>query len=85
MAKKSINAVIGEKIKELRKDNGMSQMKLANALGISYQQVQKYEKATGSIAVDRLEQIAKAFKISITEFFPAETEKSKKPVKKSKK
>jgi len=82
MARKSISAVIGEQIRELRKERGMSQMRLAALVGVSYQQIQKYEKASGSISVERLEQISKAFKISIREFLP--TEKAK-PIKKSKK
>jgi transcriptional regulator with XRE-family HTH domain len=82
MARKSINAIIGEKIRELRKEQGMSQMRLAALVGVSYQQIQKYEKASGSISVERLEQISKAFKITIREFFPAEKAK---PIKKSKK
>ena len=82
MARKSINAVIGEKIRELRKERGMSQMSLAALVGVSYQQIQKYEKASGSISVERLEQLSKAFKFPIREFFPAEKAKQ---IKKSKK
>ena len=82
MARKSISAMIGENIRELRKKRGMSQMRLAALVGVSYQQIQKYEKASGSISVERLEQISKAFKITIREFLPAEKAK---PIKKSKK
>jgi DNA-binding XRE family transcriptional regulator len=82
MARKSINAIIGGKIRELRKERGMSQMRLAALVGVSYQQIQKYEKASGSISVERLEQISKAFKFPIREFFPAEIAK---PLRKSKK
>jgi transcriptional regulator with XRE-family HTH domain len=83
MAKKAIDAVIGGKIRELRKTKGLSQMKLADMVGVSYQQIQKYEKASGNISVERLEQISKAFKVPITTFFNADV--TKKPVKKSKK
>jgi transcriptional regulator with XRE-family HTH domain len=82
MARKSINAIIGEKIRELRKEQGMSQMSLAALVGVSYQQIQKYEKASGSIRVERLEQLSKAFKFPIREFFAAEKAKQ---IKKSKK
>jgi transcriptional regulator with XRE-family HTH domain len=83
MAKKSIDVIIGQKIRELRKDQGMSQMRLAELVGVSYQQIQKYEKASGNINVARLEQISKAFKIPITSFFNADV--AKKPAKKAKK
>lgn len=82
MARKSINAIIGERIRELRKERGMSQMRLAALVGVSYQQIQKYEKASGSISVERLEQISKAFKFPIREFFPSEEVKG---IKKSRK
>ena len=82
MARKSINAIIGERIRELRKEQGMSQMRLAALVGVSYQQIQKYEKASGSISVERLEQISKAFKFPIREFFLSEKVKG---IKKSKK
>ena len=82
MARKSINAIIGEKIRELRKEQGMSQMSLAALVGVSYQQIQKYEKASGSISVERLEQVSKAFKFPIREFFPAEKVKQPKKSKK---
>ncbi|HTZ17677.1 MAG TPA: helix-turn-helix transcriptional regulator [Dissulfurispiraceae bacterium] len=85
MAKKSIDAVIGEKIRGLRKAGGLSQMKLADMVGVSYQQIQKYEKASGNISVERLEQIAKAFKVPLTTFFSADAVAVKKAVKKGKK
>jgi transcriptional regulator with XRE-family HTH domain len=59
-------------IKEFRKSKGMSQMNLADKIGISYQQIQKYEKGINNINVERLKQIAKALEIPINEFFPAE-------------
>lgn len=82
MAKKTLTAAIGEKIRELRKEQGISQMKLADMVGVSYQQIQKYEKAASSISVERLEQISKAFKIPIVSFFPVGKAQ---PAKKSKK
>ena len=54
----------------------MSQMRLAALVGVSYQQIQKYEKALGRISVERLEQISKALKLPISEFYLAEKSKS---------
>lgn len=54
---------IGNLIKIIRKTQGMSQMKLAEKLGVSYQQVQKYENGTTNITLTRLAQIAKALDI----------------------
>lgn len=68
------NRRIGQIIKEARKARGMTQMELSELIGVSYQQVQKYEKGSGSISVERLKQIAKAVAVPITLFFPAAAE-----------
>ena len=48
---------------------GMSQEKLGEALGITFQQVQKYEKGTNRISVARLVDIAKILDVNIHFFF----------------
>jgi transcriptional regulator with XRE-family HTH domain len=68
------NRRIGQVIKEARKARGMTQMKLSELIGVSYQQVQKYEKGSDNISVERLKQIAKAINVPITLFFPGGTE-----------
>jgi len=65
------NRRIGQMIKEARKTRGMTQMGLSELIGVSYQQVQKYEKGSDNISVERLKQIAKAVEVPITLFFPA--------------
>jgi transcriptional regulator with XRE-family HTH domain len=67
------NRRIGQIIKEARKARGMTQMKLSEKVGVSYQQVQKYEKGS-DISVERLKQIAKAVNVPITLFFPGAAE-----------
>jgi transcriptional regulator with XRE-family HTH domain len=49
---KSINPVdvhVGSRVRELRAKHGMSQGKLAEQLGITFQQVQKYERGTNRV------------------------------------
>lgn len=72
---------IGQLIREIRKSRQMSQMKLADLVGVSYQQIQKYEKGTSSISVDRLKQLSKALDTSIFTFFPAEKKGGRKEPK----
>jgi transcriptional regulator with XRE-family HTH domain len=48
---------------------GMSQTKLADAIGITFQQVQKYEKGTNRMGSSRLQQVADVLKVSISFFF----------------
>jgi len=62
---------VGQLIKAARKERGMTQMGLAELIGVSYQQVQKYESGIDNISVERLKQIAKAVNMPIALFFPA--------------
>jgi transcriptional regulator with XRE-family HTH domain len=48
---------------------GMSQEKLGEALGITFQQIHKYERGTDRIGASRLQQIAKTLGVSIEFFF----------------
>jgi transcriptional regulator with XRE-family HTH domain len=48
---------------------GMSQERLADALGITFQQVQKYEKGTNRVSVGRLHQIAGALEVPLDYFY----------------
>ena len=67
-----INKKIGLKIKQLRKGWGLSQIELAERIGISFQQIQKYEKGATRISVARLQQISEALGVNITLFFEEE-------------
>ncbi len=64
----------GQIIKELRKSKGITQMELSEMMGVSYQQVQKYEKGIDNISVKRLKQIAKVLNVPVTLFFPSDRE-----------
>lgn len=68
-----IDETIGEKIRNIRKSLGVSQIELAERIGVSFQQIQKYEKGDTRITVFRLQQIANALKVSIFIFFPKES------------
>ena len=61
--------LVGEKIRLKRNLLGVSQSALAEQLGITFQQVQKYEKGANRVGASRLEQIAKALKVSPSFFF----------------
>ena len=66
-----IDKKIGKKIKRIRKALGLSQIALAERIGISFQQIQKYEKGASKISVVRLQQISEALHININTFFEA--------------
>ena len=59
MAKRVPNPIdkyVGSRVRMRRKMLGMSQEKLGDALGITFQQVQKYENGTNRISASRLQQ-----------------------------
>ena len=64
---------IGSMIRELRKAAAMSQSRLADKIGVSYQQVQKYEKGASNLSVPRLMQIAEVFGVPPESFLYADT------------
>ena len=59
---------IGELIRQMRKSSGLSQMQLAEKVGISYHQVQKYEKGVNKLSVSRMKQIAGALGVPASLF-----------------
>lgn len=72
MPKKTIKQVdvhVGALVRERRKAIGMSQEKLGDAIGLTFQQVQKYEKGTNRIGSSRLMQIANALGVAPPFFF----------------
>jgi transcriptional regulator with XRE-family HTH domain len=56
---------VGPRLKALRRAAGLTQEGLANALGVSYQQVQKYEKGTSRMSGGRLRQAASLLGVSL--------------------
>lgn len=65
--------VTGAVIKELREKNKMTQLQLAEKLGVSDKTVSKWETAKGYPDITLLEPIAKAFRISVTELISGNT------------
>jgi len=60
---------IGAVIRASRKALGMSQMELAEKIGVSYQQIQKYEKGINELSLARASQILKALGLPPESFF----------------
>lgn len=83
MTKKSPDAVdvqIGANVNRIRRMRGMSQEALAGRLGITFQQIQKYEKGMNRVSGSRLQQVADALEVQVTEFFPATTSDAMKEI-----
>lgn len=64
-----IDVKVGARIRMRRITLGISQEKLAEALGLTFQQVQKYEKGTNRIGASRVLRIATALKVPVSYFY----------------
>lgn len=60
---------VGARLRQLRKEAGMSQEALGTRLGITFQQVQKYERGTNRVSASKLHEAAQALGVSIADFF----------------
>jgi transcriptional regulator with XRE-family HTH domain len=72
IAKKAPNPIdkhVGSRVRMRRMMLSMSQEKLGDALGLTFQQVQKYEKGTNRIGASRLQQISHILQVPVAFFF----------------
>jgi transcriptional regulator with XRE-family HTH domain len=60
---------VGLRIRMRRKELGMSQERLADAIGLTFQQVQKYERAANRVSASKLWEMSRALSTSISYFF----------------
>ena len=60
---------IGRKIRALRLERGLSQSGLAEGIGLTFQQVQKYEKGTNRVSAGRLQRIAEILNTPVMFFY----------------
>lgn len=66
---KPVDIHVRNRVRMRRNALGMSQTTLAEAIGLTFQQVQKYVKATNRMGSSRLQQVANALKVPVTFFF----------------
>jgi transcriptional regulator with XRE-family HTH domain len=66
-----IDVHVGQKVIGFRKAAGMNQSDLGKAIGVTFQQVQKYERGANRISASRLHQIAEVLGQPIADFFPS--------------
>ena len=60
---------IGAIIRSRRKELGLSQEQLSENVGVSYQQIQRYENGSSMLNVENVQRVAKALDIPVTLFF----------------
>jgi transcriptional regulator with XRE-family HTH domain len=60
---------IGRKIRTLRLERGLSQSRLAEGIGLSFQQLQKYESGANRVSAGRLQRVAQLLGVPVTVFY----------------
>ena len=65
----NFNKHLGIKLKQRRLALGLTQTKVANAINVTFQQIQKYEKGTNGVSSIRLLQLSNYLKVPINYFF----------------
>lgn len=63
------DAEVGRRVRSRRLECRLSQTELADRIGVTFQQVQKYEKGVNRIGAGRLERISDALKVPVSFFF----------------
>ena len=65
----NFNLHLGKKLRMRRLSLGLTQTKVAEAINVTFQQIQKYEKGTNGVSSNRLMQLSSYLKVPITYFF----------------
>jgi transcriptional regulator with XRE-family HTH domain len=65
----NFNVHLGKKLRMRRLSLGLTQTKVASAINVTFQQIQKYEKGTNGVSSSRLMQLSNFLKVPITYFY----------------
>lgn len=69
MTKQRVDIHVGNRLRSRRVAMGLSQQEVAKAAGITFQQVQKYEKGTNALSAHRLYEFARFMHLPVSSFF----------------
>jgi transcriptional regulator with XRE-family HTH domain len=71
-----VDVFVGQRLRELRMLAGLSQSDVASALGLTFQQLQKYERGFNRVSASRLYKLAQFFRVPVSVFFDGLEERS---------
>src|SRR6266481_511465 len=74
-----IDAEIAKRVRAMRLQRGLSQTELSDALGVTFQQVQKYERGMNRISAGRLFRIAEVLEVPVAFFYADFKQRSSEP------
>ncbi|PYE89637.1 helix-turn-helix domain-containing protein [Phyllobacterium leguminum] len=76
----AVDRAVGVNLRRIRNARAMSQETLGNACGITFQQIQKYEKGANRISASRLHSFARILECTIPDFFDEVDDSEIKPI-----
>jgi transcriptional regulator with XRE-family HTH domain len=76
---KAVDVHVGLRIRAARLAAGLSQERFGHALGVTFQQVQKYEKGSNRVGASRLSDAARILSVPVSFFFENDEESDKSP------
>lgn len=59
-----VDAYVGQRLKQLRRDQNLSQTELGRAVGVTFQQIQKYEKGQNRMSMSRIWKLCQFFEVT---------------------
>ena len=65
-----VDRLVGQRLRRRRLQLGLSQLSVAEAIGVTFQQIQKYEGGTNRIVASRLFDLAQVLDVPVAYFFP---------------
>ena len=71
---RELNIHIGIRLKQKRIEKNLTQTKVAKALNVTFQQIQKYEKGTNGLSANRIQALSNYLNVPISYFFEGFTE-----------
>ena len=74
-----IDTLVGKRVRYLRTVKGMSQEALGDQVGVTFQQIQKYERGINRISASKLYQLSLIFGVSVASFFEGVTDTNAAP------
>ncbi len=75
-APEPVDRLVGQNIRIFRKAKGLSQTALGDGLGVTFQQIQKYENGVNRVGSGRLAKIAQVLDVPVSRFFHNRTTKA---------
>ena len=68
---KDVDRLVGLQLRKRRLELGLTQLSVAKAIGVTFQQIQKYERGSNRIVASRLYQLARTLDVPLEYFFAA--------------